>query len=443
MNQPLVYVLVINWNGREHLDGCFESLLASSYSNALFLLVDNGSDDDSVALVETQYSQDPRVGILCCDENRGWSGGNNTGIEHALAHGADYVFLLNNDTAIAPDCLERLVAAMEGAPDCGALAPRMLLFDQPSLLNSIGLEMSIIGAAWDRGIGRADGPAWHEPVSVVGACGGAAFIRCAVLEQTGLLPEEFEIYLDDLDLCLRIWSAGYTIRTCPQAVVRHKFSATMGLGRWAHHKYYLNTRNRFWLLMRHVPRARLIRIAPWLALGELRALGRAMLSGSYWRIACHVRAWLAALAYAPRARRFQRTAQGPHPDETFWPLVCRRPLFCPALVLPDKGWYPPETFQGERLRPMGPVATLKIPEGPLRVSLVNCYPDFGPATITLLLDGDCLGTLRSSGREEATYATGPGELTLQTTFIFPPSATGRPVDIGGWLQIHSAGNPLI
>ncbi|MCF6284329.1 MAG: glycosyltransferase family 2 protein, partial [Candidatus Hydrogenedentes bacterium] len=230
MNEPLVHVLVINWNGREHLVDCFDSLLTSSYQNAKFVLVDNGSEDDSIALVEARFGHDARVSILPCTDNIGWSGGNNVGIRYAQEHGADYIFLLNNDTAVAPDCIERLVATMEAHPEYGALAPRMLLFDQPCLLNSVGLEMSVIGAAWDRGIGRADSPAWHEPVPVVGACGGACFLRASVLEQTGLLPEEFEIYLDDLDLCLRIWNAGFSVQTFPDAPVRPQFSAPLGEG---------------------------------------------------------------------------------------------------------------------------------------------------------------------------------------------------------------------
>ena len=194
MKPPLVYVIIINWNGRDHLDACFESLLATTWENAVFLLVDNASTDDSAAFVASCFGQDSRVEILALDRNLGWSGGNNAGIRRALDAGADYIFLLNNDTATEAFGIEHMVSVMEADETLGALAPRMVLFDHPEIINSTGLRMSVIGAAWDIGIGRFDGPQWHEAQLVLGVCGGACFIRASVLRTTGLLPEEFEIY---------------------------------------------------------------------------------------------------------------------------------------------------------------------------------------------------------------------------------------------------------
>ena len=123
----------------------------------------------------------PRIEFLALPENLGWSGGNNRGIEQALDAGADYVFLLNNDTAAAPDAIEKLVAAAEASPGYGALAPKMLLFDAPHLLNSLGIECSIIGSSWDIGVGRLDGPRWNTPRKVLGVCGRALVLRSAAL----------------------------------------------------------------------------------------------------------------------------------------------------------------------------------------------------------------------------------------------------------------------
>ncbi len=443
MNDPLVYVLVINWNGRDHVDACFSSLLASTYPHVKFVLVDNGSDDDSATQVENEFGHDPRVQILRCQENRGWSGGNNIGIEAALADQADYIFLLNNDTAVAPDCIAHLVDDMESNPQMGALAPRMVLFDQPSLLNSVGLEMSVIGSAWDRGIGHIDDPTWHEATPVVGVCGGACFLRASVLAQTGFLPEAFEIYLDDLDLCLRIWNTGHSIWTCPRAVVRHKFSATMGSGAWARRKYYLNTRNRFWLMLRNFPPSRLILGLPDVFMGEVRAVGRASQEGAFWKVAGHLRAWLHALAYVPQAVHY-RIAQPPQPAKySFWTLVRRQPKFCPAVVFPEDGWYPAITNGGERLRPMAREATLQIPSGSLRLCLVNCYPDTAAAVIAVSVDGQPLVTMKTDHREELTVEVQEGTLTIHATSLFPATATGEATDTGAWLQIYCNNNPLV
>jgi len=288
MVEPLVYVLIINWNGREHLADCFDSLLAGTYRNCRFVLIDNNSADDSIGFVAETYD-DPRIEILALPENLGWSGGNNRGIERALKAGADYVFLLNNDTATAPDAIEQLVATGESRPECGALAPKMVLFDAPHLLNSLGIECSIIGSSWDIGIGRIDGPKWGSPRKVLGVCGGAMFIRSEALRQAGLLPD-FQIYLDDVDLCLRIWNAGYEVWNCPGAVVRHKFSATMGEGKRLRHKYYLNTRNRMRVVLRNFPVSQMHRVLPKMALGEAKSIGRGILDGDYWKLWAHTKA---------------------------------------------------------------------------------------------------------------------------------------------------------
>jgi len=441
MHAPLVYVIIINWNGRAHLAACFQSLLASSYSNAVFLLVDNASTDDSVAYVQEQFGGDDRVAILVLPENRGWSGGNNAGIRQATAAGADYLFLLNNDTATAPEALEVLVARMESNDRIGALAPRMVLFDQPELLNSVGLTLSVIGAAWDTGIGRIDAPVFHCDEPVVGVCGGAMFIRSRVLEATGLLPEDFEIYLDDLDLCLRIWNAGFRIERCAGAVVQHKFSATMGTGARARYKYYLNTRNRFRILLRHFPTAAWTRILPRLIQGELRAVGRAVLSGAPWRIVAHARAWLAALGYWPEARRFRR-AQPVRWLPAFWPQVVSSPLFCPAIRFPVKGWYPPVVHRGGTLHPMARRAWTAVSEGTLQISLMNCYPAVGDARVVLFLNDSPLGRLETDSETEATFDVDRGTLVVVAESLFPMEITAGTEDVGAWLRMCNNDRPM-
>ncbi|MCX5771387.1 MAG: glycosyltransferase family 2 protein, partial [Candidatus Hydrogenedentes bacterium] len=174
MRRPLVYVLVINWNGLEHLEECFETLLGGTYGNARFLLIDNGSSDGSVGFVRDRFGGDDRVEVLECGTNLGWAGGNNAGMRRALEAGADYVFLLNNDTATERDAVEKLVEMAESKPAAGALAPKMLMYGCPDILNSVGLECSIIASSWDLGIGRLDGERWNEPRQVIGVCGGAA-----------------------------------------------------------------------------------------------------------------------------------------------------------------------------------------------------------------------------------------------------------------------------
>ncbi len=443
MNTPQVYVIVINWNGLEHLAVCLDSVLAQTYANIRVLLVDNASEDESVAFARERYAHDPRFEVLCLPRNLGWSGGNNAGMYRALNAGADYLFLLNNDTWTAPDAVEKMVTMAESLPDTGAIAPKMLLFDYPAVINSIGLESSLAGAAWDRGVGRLDAPAWNRPTQVIGVCGGACFLRAAALRKTGLLPEDFEIYLDDLDLCLRIWNAGYSIWTCPEAVVRHKFSATLGQGARARRKYYLNTRNRFRIILRNYPARHALSIALAVVVAESRAIGRALLDGEAWRAFCHVRAWLAGVLCFPRAvaERVRRWRAG-FAGCRFWHLVRREPLFCRGFCLPEAGWYPTRMVQGKPFRPISARADLDFPGGRLRVRHANCYPRLGATEVRVQVAGSPVATLSTSDMEETILDLPAGLLTFESNHIYFAEDTGEIMDIGGWISLETLGAQL-
>ena len=335
-DDALVHVLVINWNGQAHLDACFRSLLAVDYEHVRFFLLDNASDDDSVEFVESTFGHDPRVGVIQCSENLGWSRANNRGMQAALNADADYVLLLNNDTRVEPDFLAQLVARAESDTKIGALSPRILMYDSPEIINSLGLEASIIGAGWDKAIGcRSDAvPKTDEPI--LGVCGAAMFIRCSALLDTGLLPEDFDIYLDDLDLSLRIWGAGYRIERIDASVVYHKFSATMGTGDSARHKYYLNTRNRSRIVLRNYPMGKIPLAFGAFVLGEVKSLGSALRDGDFWKIPLHLHAWTSTLLYLPRAVYYRQSNPALKNPQAYWSMIRQRPLFFPGIPQQDE-----------------------------------------------------------------------------------------------------------
>jgi hypothetical protein len=317
----------------------------------------------------------------------------------------------------------------------------MVLFDQPAILNSIGLELSVVGAAWDRGIGALDGPEWHAEVPVVGVCGGACFLRAAALHHTTLLPEQFEIYFDDLDLCLQLWRAGYSVWTCPQAVVRHKFSATMGEGSRARRKYFLNTRNRFWLMARHLPLPTLLRSLPKILLGEVRAVGRSLLDGEAWKVWAHIRAWSSALLYVPEARKYRHEADS-SPSGDVWTLVRATPWFCPPISVPVQGCYPAEDRGAAQVTPLAPHATLNIPPGPLQVFASNCYPQAGPVTLSLRFQGQVLHTLHCADQVETTLDTPGGTLTVDSSLDEASEHPSRHDARMVFLRLEQDGTPI-
>lgn len=438
MTEPTVHVLVINWNGLTHLQECFETLLAGDYPNAQFILIDNASTDGSVEFVRGRFGDDPRVAIIECPTNLGWSGGNNVGLERALAEGADYVLLLNNDTAVRENTIAELVKTAEEDPEIGALSPRILLYDMPEILNSVGLEAAATGSSWDIGIGRLDGPQWEESRPILGVCGAAFFIRVEALRKAGILPEDFGIYLDDLDLSLRIWNAGYQIRSCPSSVLRHKFSATMGEGKQARRKYYLNTRNRARIILRNYPVSKAARILPAYIIAECRALGRAALDNAWWRVWAHLRSGISALAYGPAAlrERMGRRRRGISRCR-FWPLVRKDLHFFPGTEFPEDGLYPPRVIHNTEVRPISVRARYRHGGGKLRITEVNPHPRLGPLDIQVKLSGELVATLSTEGRNERTLDLPPGELEFTAGRIFRAEDTGENVDLGGWIRLES------
>ncbi len=421
----------------EHLQECFETLCASAYTNARFVLLDNASTDGSVGFVRVKFGHDDRVEFVECGANLGWSGGNNVGMERALDANADYVFLLNNDTAIAPDCIEQLVSFAESRPEIGGVAPKMLLFDQPDIINSLGIECSLVGVGWDLGLGRIDGPEWAEPRKVLGLCGGACLLRCDALRKTGLLPSDFDIYLDDLDLSLRFWDAGYEVWSCPAAAVRHKFSATMGEGANLRRKYYRNTRNRLRLILRNFPASSVTSVVPAYLRAEAKAVGRALLDGEPWRVWSHLRSWFAGLAYVPAATIARNEARKRGLTiGSFWPMVRRDSLFFHGVELPVDGWYQSRNINGQSFQPMSRMATYKSRGGTLRVTHTNCYPKFGDTNVEVHQGERLLSVLKTTRTDTEELDTSPGDVTFIAKHIFRAEQTGAYEDFGGWLRIE-------
>ncbi|MFP6583649.1 MAG: glycosyltransferase family 2 protein [Candidatus Hydrogenedentota bacterium] len=429
-----MHVLIINWNGLEHLPACFDSLVESAYANAKFILLDNDSDDGSVEFVKETYPDESRVEILKLDSNLGWSGANNVGMQAALDANADYVLLLNNDTRVEPDFLEHLVEMAESDKNIAALSPRILMYDEPQIINSLGLEASVIGAGWDTAIGRVDNPCWDTQKPILGVCGAAMFLRVKALRKTGLLPENFGIYLDDLDLCLRIWKAGYNIHLCYASVVFHKFSATMGGAKQSHKKYYLNTRNRTRIAIRHFPISRWPYIDLKFFIGECKALGRGALNGDYWKFPVHLRTWLDALLYLPIGLKFRITQKRSRKGENdIWSMITKDKLFFPGVQFPKNGFYPETTLDDENWRPMARCASFQHEGGGLSLRLHPSSP--GPITLT-----DTDGATYTISPEDSAakhFDFVRGEISIETHALTKVETQHRVRDIGAWLAINT------
>lgn len=223
MTLPQVAIIVLNWNRPDDTLACLASLSRLDYVAYQLIVVDNGSSDNSVAAIRAAY---PQVTLLETGDNLGYVGGNNIGLQHAQAIGADYALLLNNDTEVAPDLLRLLVAATEADPAIGVAGPTIYYSDRPDVIWSAGGAID-----WKRGSTRMIG--LNEPDrgqfgsssrSVDFVTGCALLIRMSVVEQVGMLDSRFFAYYEEVEWCVRIAQAGFKIVHVPQAKVWHKIS---------------------------------------------------------------------------------------------------------------------------------------------------------------------------------------------------------------------------
>jgi GT2 family glycosyltransferase len=236
-------VIIPNWNGAEHLPTCLDSLRAQTFTDFETIVADNGSIDGSLALLERDY---PAVRVLALDENRGFAGACNAGMRAAQG---ELIVLLNNDTEADPRWLTEVVAAFERRPEVGMVASKMLLFDQRDVFHTAGDFYRVDGRPGNRGVWQRDEGQYDEEEYVFGACGGSAAYRRTMLDQIGLLDEDFFYSCEDVDLAWRAQLTGWRCVYAPRAVVYHKLSATGG---GATASFY-DGRNAIYLLVKDYP----------------------------------------------------------------------------------------------------------------------------------------------------------------------------------------------
>jgi GT2 family glycosyltransferase len=241
--EPLVSVIIPNWNGAEHLPTCLDALDAQTWPHVEIIVADNASTDGSQALIRGRY---PHVRLVELAENRGFAGACNAGIRAAAGQ---IIALLNNDTQAAPDWLMEVVAAFERHPEAGMVASKMLLFDRRDTLHTAGDLYRVDGIPVNRGVWQLDNGRYDREEYVFSACGGSAAYRRAMLDRIGPLDDDFFFSCEDVDLAWRAQLAGWKCVYAPRAVVYHRLAATGG-GPTAS---FYDGRNFLWVIAKNYP----------------------------------------------------------------------------------------------------------------------------------------------------------------------------------------------
>ncbi|MDP2638255.1 MAG: glycosyltransferase [Candidatus Levybacteria bacterium] len=259
MKKPKVSIVILNWNGREHLKKCLLSISKVSYSPIEIIVVDNGSLDGSGEMVKKDF---PQVILVLNNKNLGYSGGNNVGIKKSTG---DYVFILNNDTEVTRDFLDPLVSAMERDASLGCVQPKLLYASDRMLLNAVGSYFTSTGFLYHYGYRKkADLKQYNVPLTIYSAKGAAMLLRKSALKKVGLLDEDFFIFFEETDLCHRLWLAGYKIVYIPDSIIYHHEAVDTSKQMEDYTRNYLSFRNRICSFIKNLEVINMVKIFTFL-----------------------------------------------------------------------------------------------------------------------------------------------------------------------------------
>ncbi len=235
MNAPVVFIVLLNWNGLNDTDACLESLAGLDYPNYKVIVVDNASTDGSERELRARH---PTLTLLQSGANLGFAGGNNVGLRYALEHGAEYVWLLNNDTLVEPDALTQLVTKMQREPELGLCGSTLLYESQRDSVQALG------GARYNRWLGTVQHVGQHErwPQDVDEGeiegqldylIGASTFVSRLFLETVGLLQDDYFLYFEELDWATRArgqpgHQSKFRLGYAAKSIVYHKEGSSIG-----------------------------------------------------------------------------------------------------------------------------------------------------------------------------------------------------------------------
>ena len=246
---PLVFIVVLNWNGKDDTIECLGSLEKLDYPNFETVVVDNGSTDDSEDEVRSLFLS---VSIIQTGTNLGYAGGNNAGIRYALSHGADYVWLLNNDTIVEPKALTVLVATAKADPQIAFVGSKIYFYDNPDVIWCVGGTIDLVdGGRTDHpGIGQVD-RGQFENITDVGYVSGCSLLASKdAISDIGFIPEEYFLYFEETDWNVAAQRKGYRTVLAPASLVWHKY---VEAGTYKDRFIYYSFRNRIQIIRKYEP----------------------------------------------------------------------------------------------------------------------------------------------------------------------------------------------
>ncbi len=312
IKDPLVSVIVVNWNGARFLDECLSSLIRQTWQRREFLLVDNGSTDGTAGRIREWAGQVPQCRAICLPSNLGFCRANNVAFEQARG---EWIALLNNDAVAEPSWLEALVRHGDVSNRIGMLGSKILFQEPAGVIDKAGHLIFWDGQNRGRGTLEADAGQYETAEEILWPDACAALYHRTLLEETKGFDESFYAFGDDADLGMRARLLGWKAWYVPEAVVHHRHSASFGA--YSPQKITLVERNRLLLAIKNFPLPLLLQNPYWTlrrflwhgyaAFRGQGAAGRFVGSqGWFSLLIAMTRAYLGAARLLPKALRSRR-----------------------------------------------------------------------------------------------------------------------------------------
>jgi len=243
---PKAAVVIPNWNGKESIKACLDSLLTQVHK-AHIIVVDNGSIDGSLELIRKHY---PNIDLIINHSNLGFAAGVNQGIKKAIELDLDYVALFNDDAVADKNWLGCLVESFEGNTQVGIATCKFMTIDKQHF-DSTGDQYTIWGLPFPRGRDEIVSNKYDNLTDVFGASGGASIYRIKMLKQIGLFDQDFFAYYEDVDISFRAQLAGWKIKYVPDSIAYHQIGASSS--KIKGFTTYQTMKNLPWIIVKDVP----------------------------------------------------------------------------------------------------------------------------------------------------------------------------------------------
>lgn len=239
---PFVSVIVVNYNGKEHLKDCFESLEKLNYPKDKYevIMVDNASTDDSVEYAKNNF---PFVRVIEFDKNYGFAEGNNKAVEYTNPK-SEYIAFLNNDTEVDINWLIELTKPLIKDRNIVCSCGKILNYYSRTIIDSVGDKITLIGTGYGIGHSEKDNEKYNEMRYVSGAPGASMLIKKRIFNKLNGFDKDYFAYVEDVDLSWRLWLYGHKVLYVPTAVIYHKGGASFGGSRNIPFRLYLGQKNR-------------------------------------------------------------------------------------------------------------------------------------------------------------------------------------------------------